>query len=130
MIKMKKVLFVCVGNSGRSQMAEAFLNALAGGKIIAISAGTIPAAGVDPVVVEVMQEEGIDISTARPKQLTAEMLQDADKVITMGCGVEEACPAVRVYSEDWGLPDPKGKSREEIRKVRDGIKDRVIKLLQ
>ena len=124
------MLFVCIGNSGRSQMAEAFLNALAGGKIIAVSAGTIPAESVDPVVIEIMQEEGIDISTARPKQLTAEMMQDVDKVITMGCGVEEACPAVRVHSEDWGLPDPKGKSREEIRKVRDEIKDRVMKLLQ
>ena len=111
-------------------MAEAFLNKMALGKAMAISAGTIPVERIDPDVVDLMKEVGIDISSSKPKQLTAEMLRDADKVITMGCGVEEACPAVHVHSEDWGLPDPKGKSKKEIRKIRDEIKDRVMKLLQ
>ena len=127
---MKKVLFICVGNAGRSQMAEALLNAMARGKALAISAGTMPADRVDPDVIELMKEVGIDIGLSKPKQLKPEMLQDVDKVITMGCGVEEACPAVRVPSEDWGLPDPRGKSVEEIRKIRDEINGRVAKLLQ
>jgi arsenate reductase (thioredoxin) len=127
---MKKVLFICIGNSGRSQMAEAFLNQFAGRKAMASSAGTMPARQVDPNVVELMKEEEIDISSSKPRQLTDEMLQEADKVITMGCAVEEACPAIRVHSEDWGLSDPKGKSKKEIRKIRDEIKDRVMKLLQ
>ena len=110
-------------------MAEAFLNKMAKGEALAASAGTMPVGLVDPDVIELMQEVGIDISSAEPKQLTTEMLKEADKVITMGCGVEEACPAVRVHSEDWGLPDPKGKSREEIREIRDEIKDRIMKLL-
>ena len=130
MINVKKVLFICVGNAGRSQMAEALLNAMARGKALAISAGTMPADRVDPDVIELMKEVGIDIGLSKPKQLKPEMLQDVDKVITMGCGVEEACPAVRVPSEDWGLPDPRGKSKEEIRKIRDEIKERVSKLLQ
>jgi arsenate reductase len=128
-INVKKVLFICVGNAGRSQMAEALLNAMAGGKALAISAGTIPAERVDPTVVELMKEDGIDISGSKPRHLMAEMLEGVDRVITMGCGVEEACPAVRVPSEDWGLPDPSGKSKEEIRKIRDEIKGRVAKLL-
>ncbi|MGD0856628.1 MAG: arsenate reductase ArsC [Dehalococcoidia bacterium] len=127
---MKKIIFVCVGNSGRSQMAEAIFNKMTEGEALAASAGTMPAGLVDPDVIELMKEEGIDISSAKPKQLTTEMLKEADKVITMGCGVEEACPAFRVNSEDWGLPDPKGKSKEEIRKIRDEIKVRVIRLLQ
>ena len=130
MINVKKVLFICVGNAGRSQMAEALLNAMARGKALAISAGTMPAERVDPTVVELMKEEGIDISDSKPRHLMADMLEDVDRVITMGCGVEEACPAVRVPSEDWGLPDPRGKSKEEIRKIRDEIKERVAKLLQ
>ena len=130
MINVKKVLFICVGNAGRSQMAEALLNAMARGKALAISAGTMPADRVDPDVIELMKEVGIDIGLSKPKQLKPEMLQDVDKVITMGCGVEEACPAVRVPSEDWGLPDPRGKSVEEIRKIRDEINGRVAKLLQ
>jgi len=129
-INVKKVLFICVGNAGRSQMAEALLNAMARGKALAISAGTMPADRVDPDVIELMKEVGIDIGLSKPKQLKPEMLQDVDKVITMGCGVEEACPAVRVPSEDWGLPDPRGKSVEEIRKIRDEINGRVAKLLQ
>jgi len=127
---MKTVLFVCVGNSGRSQMAEAFLNDLVNGKARAISAGTKPASAVDPRTIEVMREVGIDISAARPKALTMEMLDQADRVVTMGCGTEGVCPASFVETEDWQLEDPKGKSLEEIRRIRDEIKTRVKRLLE
>ncbi len=122
---MKKVLFVCVHNSGRSQMAEAFFNELAKGKIMAFSAGTAPAPAVDPTVVEVMKEAGIDLSRNVPTALTREMLDDADRVITMGCGVEGICPATFTETEDWDLEDPKGQSIEKVRKIRDKIKARV-----
>ena len=97
---MKKVLFVCVGNAGRSQMAEAFFNHIAKGKAQAMSAGTNPASAVDPTVIRVMQEVGIDISRNHPKKLTVEMMEQADKVISMGCGVELACPAALGETED------------------------------
>ncbi len=122
---MKKVLFVCVHNSGRSQMAEAFFNELAKGKIMAFSAGTAPAPAVDPTVVEVMKEAGIDLSRNVPKALTPDMLDGAVRVITMGCGVEGICPATFTETEDWDLEDPKGQSIEKVRKIRDKIKARV-----
>jgi len=124
-LTMKKVLFVCVHNAGRSQMAEAFFNRMAKGKATAISAGTRPAIHMDKGVVEAMRELGIDISQQRPKALTLEMVEQADRVITMGCGVEETCPASFVPTEDWELDDPEGKSPEEVRKIRDLIRDRV-----
>ena len=127
---MKTVLFVCVGNAGRSQMAEAFFNHLANGKARAISAGTKPASAVDPKTIEVMREVGIDISAARPKALTMEMLDQADRVVTMGCGVEGVCPASFVETEDWQLEDPKGKPLEEVRRIRDEIRAKVLKLLE
>jgi len=126
---MRTVLFVCVGNSGRSQMAEAFFNHMAGGKARAISAGTKPASAVDPRTIEVMREVGIDISGAKPKALTMEMLDRADRVVTMGCGAEGVCPASFVETEDWQLEDPKGKSLEEVRRIRDEIRTRVTRLL-
>jgi arsenate reductase len=98
----KKVLFVCVHNSGRSQMAEAFFNQLAGTRASASSAGTQPAPGVNPTVIQVMREAGLDISRNTPKMLTIEMMKDADRVITMGCGVAESCPAHIVPMENWG----------------------------
>lgn len=125
---MKTVLFVCVHNSGRSQMAEAFFNRLAGGRARALSAGTKPADKVNPMVVEAMREAGIDISGNKPKALTMDMLEKADRVITMGCGAEAACPASFVETEDWQLEDPAGKRLPEVRKIRDEIKDRVTKL--
>ncbi len=127
---MKKVLFVCVHNAGRSQMAEAFFNQMAKGKATAISAGTKPAAHTDKVVVKVMDEIGIDIGKQRPKALTLEMVDQADRVITMGCGVEETCPASFVPTEDWELDDPEGRSPEEVRKIRDTIRDRVGMLVK
>jgi arsenate reductase (thioredoxin) len=128
---MKTILFVCVHNSGRSQIAEAFFNQVAKGKAQAYSAGTQPADSVNPSVVKVMQEVGIDISSNKPKMLTIEMIEKADKMITMGCGAdaEAVCPASFIETEDWKLDDPKGKSREQVRKIRDEIKVRVVKLV-
>ena len=128
-LAMKKVLFVCVHNSGRSQMAEAFFNQLAKGEAVATSAGTRPAAHVDRNVADAMCEVGIDIRQQRPKPLTFEMVESADRVITMGCGVDEVCPASFIPTEDWELSDPEGKPIEEVREVRDGIKARVEKLI-
>ena len=127
---MKKVLFVCVGNSGRSQMAEAFFNNLAKGQAEAASVGSNPAANVDPQVVKVMHEVGIDISGKEPKKMTLDMVESSDRVITMGCGVEYACPATFVPTKDWGLEDPKGQSVDKVRAIRDQIKKMVIKLLE
>ena len=127
---MRTVLFVCVRNSGRSQMAEAFFNQLAGGKAKALSAGTNPGSAINPKVVEAMREIGIDISGNRPKALTLEMVEQADKVVTMGCGVEGICPATFVATEDWELADPKGKTLEEVRQIRDEIRAKVVGLLK
>ena len=111
-------------------MAEAFFNQLVKGKAVAISAGTKPAAHIDSNVVKVMREVGIDKGKQKPKLLTPEMLECADRVITMGCGVEEVCPASFVPAEDWQLTDPEGKSIEEVRQIRDQIKARVKVLLK
>lgn len=129
---MKTVLFVCVHNSGRSQMAEAYFNLLAKGKAKSLSAGTQPANDVNPVVVEAMKEIGIDISGNRPKALTVDMIEKADRMITMGCGAEasEVCPASFIETEDWALEDPHGKPIETVRKIRDEIKERVTDLLR
>ena len=127
---MNTVLFVCVGNSGRSQMAEAFFNHYAEGKARAISAGTEPASSVSRTAVEAMREVGIDISKNKPKALTPEMIDRANLVITMGCGAEAACPASWVETRDWALEDPKGKSIEKVREIRDEIKARVVNLLE
>ena len=111
-------------------MAEAFLNKLVEGRAEAVSAGTEPAETVDPTVVAVMREVGIDISLQRPKKLTLAMIEQADRVITMGCGVEEVCPASFVETEDWALDDPKGKPADEVRRIRDQIRSNVLELLK
>jgi len=111
-------------------MAEAFFNHYAVGKAQAFSAGTQPAAQVDSIVIKAMKEVGIDFSAQRPKALTPQMVDEADKVVTMGCGVEEVCPATWVPTEDWRLEDPEGKPIERVRKIRDEIKMRVQKLLE
>jgi len=128
----KTVLFVCVHNSGRSQMAEAFFNKLAGGKAQALSAGTQPANEVNPMVVEAMREAGINIADNKPKLLTFDMVKNADRMITMGCGAEAegVCPASFIETEDWALEDPKGKSLEQVRMIRNEIKERVSKLVK
>jgi len=125
---MKKVLFVCVHNAGRSQMAEAFFNEMARGKAKGLSAGTQPSKKVNPTVVKAMREVGIDISCRKPKMLTFEMLEDADRVITMGCSVEKACPASSVPTEDWQLDDPEGKPIGQVRQIRDEVKAQVERL--
>jgi len=129
---VKTILFVCVHNSGRSQMAEVFFNQMAKGKAQSYSAGTQPADTVNPIVVEAMLEVGIDISGNRPRALTMDMVEKADKMITMGCGAEAGavCPATFIETEDWALEDPKGKSLEQVRKIRDEIKSRVKKLVE
>lgn len=127
---MKKVLFVCVRNAGRSQMAEAFFNQMAEERAKVFSAGTQPADKVNPVVVEVMREVGIDISRQKPKPLTMEMLENVDRVITMGCGAEKLCPASFVPTEDWQLEDPEGKPIEQVRQIRDEVKARVGRLIK
>ncbi len=127
---MKKVLFVCTQNAGRSQMAEAFFNQMAKGKAKGFSAGTQPSDKVSFVVVEAMGEVGVDISRRKPRMLTSKMLEGVDRVITMGCGVERACPASFVRTEDWQIEDPQGKPLEQVRQIRDEIRARVEKLVE
>ncbi len=125
---MKLVLFVCVENACRSQMAEGFFNFLASGKATAVSAGNMPAKWVNPLAVQVMKEVGVDISGHKPKMLTAEMIREADKVILMGCG-GNVCPIVPREVEDWQIEDPAGKGIEKFREVRDTIETKVERLL-
>jgi arsenate reductase len=127
---MKRVLFVCVENAGRSQMAEAFAKKYGKDKIEAFSAGNKPAEKVNPLVVEVMKEKGIDISTNKPKLLTYQMAQDADLIVTMGCNEQGICPGPFFKpTVDWKLEDPKGKPIEKVRDIRDEIERRVKTLL-
>ena len=125
---MPEVLFVCVHNAGRSQMAAALLDSRAQGKVHVRSAGSEPADRINPAVVEAMREIGLDLSKEFPKPLANEFVREADVVVTMGCG--DACP---IYPGkrylDWELPDPAGKSVEEIREIRDEIGRRVTALL-
>ncbi|MFC7491197.1 MULTISPECIES: arsenate reductase ArsC [unclassified Knoellia] len=128
MTERPSVLFVCVHNAGRSQMAAGYLEALGGGRVEVRSAGSAPADQVNPAAVEAMAEEGIDLAAAAPKVLTTEAVQASDVVITMGCG--DACPIFpgKRY-EDWALEDPAGKGVESVRPIRDDIKRRVVELL-
>jgi arsenate reductase len=127
---MKTVLFACVHNAGRSQMAAAWFNALAdSAKASAISAGTEPGPRVHPEVIEAMKEVDIDLSGVRPKLLTDELAKDAALLITMGCG--EVCPTVPGLSrQDWPLEDPKGRPLERVREIRDEVRGRVQTLLE
>jgi arsenate reductase len=126
--KKPSVLFVCVHNAGRSQMAAGWLRDLAGDRIDIRSAGSLPADQINPVAVEAMEEAGIDIASETPKILTIEAVQDSDVVITMGCG--DACrffPGKRY--EDWKLDDPAGQGIEAVRQIRDDIRSRVEDLV-
>ena len=127
---MKTVLFACVHNAGRSQMAAALFNALADEtKAKAISAGTDPGPRVHPEVVLVLREVGLEVEGETPKRLTAELAADASWLITMGCGDE--CPVVPgARRDDWPLEDPKGKPVERVREIRDDIRARVLGLLE
>jgi len=122
------VLFICIQNSCRSQMAEAIFNHLAPEGIRAISAGSEPATKVDPLALAALKEIGIETNTLNPKLLTREIAQRADKIITMGC--PEACPAVGKPMEDWGIEDPSGRGIEEYRKTREIITQKVKPLLE
>ena len=127
---MKRVLFVCVHNAGRSQMAEAFLRHLADGRAEAESAGTEPGACVSPVAVQAMAERGISLASHRPKLLTPELAAWADKVITMGCAIDDLCPVALTPVEDWGIPNPSGKPLAVVRDIRDRIEAKVNLLLR
>ncbi len=128
-IALKTVLFVCVHNAARSQMAEAFFNEMTEGRHRGFSAGSQPAGEVNPRAIETMAELGIDIRGARPKRLTSELIEEADIVVTMGCG-EEVCPIVPKEVMDWELEDPSGKTLNEVREIRDQIRERVRKLVE
>ena len=128
---VNKVVFACVHSAGRSQMSAAWFNHFADPRLAhAAAAGTEPADQVHPVVVETMREIGIDLSRAKPQLLTEDLVRDAAMLITMGCG--ERCPVTpeRVKRDDWELEDPKGKSAERVREIRDGIRDRVKRLVE
>jgi arsenate reductase (thioredoxin) len=122
------VLFVCVHNAGRSQMAAGYMTALSGGRVDVLSAGSEPKDQINPVAIQAMAEEGIDIANNVPKILTTEAVRDSDVVITMGCG--DACPIFpgKRY-EDWELEDPAGQGIEAVRPIRDDIKARIQGLL-
>jgi arsenate reductase len=122
------ILFVCVHNAGRSQMAAGFARELSGGRATVLSGGSEPGIQINPVAIEAMREEGIDISAAVPQRLQTDDVRAADAVITMGCG--DACPIFpgKRY-EDWELEDPAGKDLDTVRRVRDDIKQRVQTLL-
>lgn len=122
------VLFVCVHNAGRSQMAAGYMTALSGGRVEVVSAGSAPKDQINPVAIQAMAEEGIDIANNVPKILTTAAVRDSDVVITMGCG--DACPIFpgKRY-EDWELDDPAGQGIEAVRPIRDDIKARIQALL-
>jgi len=127
---MKKILFVCVENAGRSKMAEAFFKKYAQNKFEVTSAGTNPSQKTNPVVVKAMSEIGIDIDCQTPQLLSNEMLSDS-VVVNMGCMDKESCPALFVSDVvDWNIPDPKGKSIDEIRVIRDTINLKVKELIK
>ena len=129
---MKKVLFVCVENAGRSQMAETIARAYG---VDATSAGTMPAPAINPTVIEAMRERGFNLSSTKPKMLTSQMVEDADYVVAMGCRVESVCPKPLIVKlekklVDWHIDDPKGKPLDEVRKIRSQIENQVIELLK
>ncbi len=125
----RKVLFICVHNAGRSQIAAALFDRDAPEGYIGVSAGTEPGDHVHPEVVKAMQELGIDLSIERPKMLTQDMIDSAVRAITMGC-MDGACPRTGIPTEDWSLPDPKGRPLEEVRAIRDEIERRIIRLIE
>lgn len=129
---MKKVLFVCVENAGRSQMAEAIARSYG---VDASSAGTLPATKINPTVVQAMKERGFNLTSNKPKMLTEQMIEAADYVVTMGCRVESVCPKPLIVKMekkllDWQIDDPKDRPIEEVRRIRAQIENQVIELLR
>ena len=130
MMSGPQILFVCVENAGRSQMAEGFFREYAQ-KFEVVSAGTIPESKLNPVVVDAMKEVGIDITNQKPKLFSNQMIENSTKIVNMGCMDRESCPSLFVKDVlDWNIADPKGKTIEEVRKIRDQIKSNVLELIK
>ena len=126
----KSILFVCVENAGRSQMAEGFFNKYAPKGYEAISAGTKPLSQINPIAVEAMKEAGIDISNQKSKELTDDMIRNSSNIVNMGCMEKESCPTLFLQNLlDWNIVDPKGKPIEKVREIRDEIDQRVKELV-
>ena len=124
------ILFVCVENAGRSQMAEAFFRKFTENRFNVISAGTSPSKELNPIVVQVMKEIGIDMNSQNPKMLSESMISNSFKTVNMGCIDKESCPGLFVKDViDWNIPDPKEKTIEQIREIRDQIKSEVLNLI-
>ncbi len=124
------ILFVCVENAGRSQMAEAFFRKFTENRFNVISAGTTPSKELNPIVVQVMKEIGIDMNSQNPKMLSESMISNSFKTVNMGCMDKESCPGLFVKDViDWNIPDPKEKTIEQIREIRDQIKSEVLNLI-
>jgi protein-tyrosine-phosphatase len=128
---IKNILFVCVENAGRSQIAEGFFRKYVSSNYQPISAGTQPINEINPLAIEVMKEVGIDISRQTPKMISEAMINQSTKIVNMGCMDKESCPALFLNNViDWAIPDPKGKSIDEVRKIRNQIEAKVIELVQ
>ncbi|MEM2139577.1 arsenate reductase ArsC [Nitrososphaera sp.] len=128
---MKTILFVCVENAGRSQMAEGFFNKYAPKGFRAVSAGTKPASQINPLAVQAMKEAGVDISSQKSKIITDEMIRNSEKAVNMGCMDKAECPLLFLNNPvDWGIEDPKGKPIEKVREIRDDIERRVKELVK
>lgn len=126
----KTILFVCVQNAGRSQIAEGFFKKYAPKGHKVISAGTVPTSQINPIAVEVMKEVGIDISNQKPKNLTEDMMRNATAIINMGCMDDKFCPTLFVPKViDWGIEDPKDKPIEKVRQIRNEIEKRVLEII-
>jgi arsenate reductase len=126
----KTILFVCVENAGRSQMAEGFFRKYAPSLYKGISAGTKPVSQINPLAVEVMKEVGIDISNQKSKDITQDMMRNSAYIVNMGCMEKESCPTLFLHNlVDWHIEDPKGKSIENVREIREEIEHRVKKLV-
>ncbi|MGH1568436.1 MAG: arsenate reductase ArsC [Nitrosopumilus sp.] len=127
----ENILFVCVENAGRSQMAEAFFRKFASGRFNVSSAGTAPSSQLNPTVIQVMKEIGIDLVNQKPKVLSDDMIENSSKTVNMGCMDKESCPALFVKDVlDWNISDPKEKSLDEVREIRDKIKSEVMNLIK
>ena len=127
----KTVLFVCIQNAGRSQMAEGFFRKYAQKDYETISAGTVPTSQINPIAVEVMKEIGIDISSQKPKDLTEDMMRNATTIVNMGCMDDKYCPTLFLPKVmDWSIEDPKDKPIEKVREIRDEIEKRVLEIIE
>ncbi|MEC4847942.1 MAG: arsenate reductase ArsC [Nitrosarchaeum sp.] len=127
----KKILFVCVENAGRSQMAEAFFKKFMPKGFEVISAGTKPSDKINPIVLQAMNEIGIDMKNQTPKTISQQIMSESEKAVNMGCIDQESCPALFLKDVlDWQIPDPKGKSIEQVREIRDQIKSKVMNLIK